>query len=258
MGKTLSPKSFKMQVSRMRKVRGKMKETVMKTNTHRDLDIVKKKLCRGGGSKGKKAKAIDEDQSIKSGEEESPKKDRQNTGKGSGWSIQTIVEANKEFSRKVYPEMVKAVGADKNFICSIFSLSAAMAMVREGAKGKTREEMDLVLSLPNDGALEGFRAALKKFQSNEYHTIEAATKLYVDNKHELNPDYQSKVGSYFMAETESFDLSQQELAARTINGWVEENTDGKIKDILPTINEGDDAVLVNAASLSALTGRSST
>ncbi len=129
------------------------------------------------------------------GKAKSPQKDRQHAGGGKidakeGWqAVQAVVMANKEFSDKVYPAMVKAVGEDNNLICSILSLSTVLTMVREGAKGKTKEEMDSVLSLPDHGILEGYHAAMEKFKSNKFYTIKAANKLYIGNDFELNQNY---------------------------------------------------------------------
>ncbi len=121
-----------------------------------------------------------------------PKKDRQNgggriNGKDGGGELQAIVDANQEFSGKVYPAMVAAVGDDENLICSVLSLNMLMAMVSMGAKGQTKQEMDSALALPqdDDAALQGYKAVMEKLQSNDYYTIEAANKLFVGNDFEF-------------------------------------------------------------------------
>ncbi len=205
-----------------------------------------------GDSSGEIEKENNSSRGSNGGKAKSPKKDRQNTGGGKigakgGWQeTQAVVEANKEFSSKVYPAMVKAVGEDNNLICSILSLSTVLTMVREGSKGKTKEEMDSVLSLPDHGILEGYNAALEKFKSNEFYTIKAANKLYIGNDFELNQNYLTKTVDYFMAEAENIDFTREKETVGTINKWVEEKTNGKIKDLFSKLDPSTVMVLVNA------------
>ncbi len=215
-----------------------------------DDDSDSQETTNDGWSSGDSKEEEEEDN-----QSESPKKDRQNAAggrqthakDGSQQNMQVILDANKEFSSKVYPSMIQAVGADKNLICSILSLSTVMAMVREGAKGKTRQEIDTVLSLPESGVLEGYHAVMEKFGNNEQHFVmKAANKLYVADSFELNEDYKSRTMENFMAEAENIDFSHDKQAKETINKWTEEQTEGKIKNLFSSIDPASILVLVNA------------
>lgn len=52
----------------------------------------------------------------------------------------------------------------------------------------------------------------------------------------------------FASEAQTLDFSQSQQSASTINGWVEDNTNNKIKDLISADSLGDDTrmVLVNA------------
>ena len=61
-------------------------------------------------------------------------------------------------------------------------------------------------------------------------------------------DYLTNTGNYYQASLETLDFSQSEAASQVINTWVEEQTNQKIKDLIPpnALNNDTRMVLVNA------------
>ncbi len=94
--------------------------------------------------------------------------------------------------------------------------------------------------------LEGYRAVMEQFGNNEHFVMKSANKLYVADRFELNEDYKSKTIENFRAEAENIDFSQAGQATETINKWVDDQTNGKIKDLFNNIDPTSVLVLVNA------------
>ena len=72
--------------------------------------------------------------------------------------IQEVVNANNKFAFDLYSELDKT--NNKNVFYSPYSISSALAMTYEGAKGKTADEMKSVLHLPAKNILQPNFAAI--------------------------------------------------------------------------------------------------
>ena len=68
-------------------------------------------------------------------------------------------------------------------------------------------------------------------QSNENFTLETANRVYAQNGFSLNPDYSKTLRTYFGAEAQQVNFAESVAAANKINGWVEDVTRNKIKDL---------------------------
>jgi serpin B len=62
--------------------------------------------------------------------------------------------------------------------------------------------------------------------------LEIANRVYAATGFELNPSFTKIISESFRAEIEQLDFSQQTTAARKINGWVEQVTRNRIKDLI--------------------------
>jgi serpin B len=64
-----------------------------------------------------------------------------------------VVEANNRFSLDLYSKYSGQKNINENIFFSSFSISSAIAMTYEGAKGKTAQEILNVFHFPSDGGL---------------------------------------------------------------------------------------------------------
>lgn len=163
--------------------------------------------------------------------------------------LEEIAKANGQFGGKAYPLMVKDKDGE-NIISSSFSLSSVMAMLYLGAKGASKEQIKTALAFPENEQilLEGFQAIGQDFAANDNVTLATANRLYVQNGYDLMAEYQEKAKSYFRAEAENVDFAQSEAARKIVNDWVEQQTNNKIKDLIPSgaVDALTRLVLVNA------------
>jgi serpin B len=156
-----------------------------------------------------------------------------------------------------------------NVCLSPYSIQSALGMTYLGASGVTQEEMARVLQLPKDKealgesfaalneALEEARenSAKQVEQSKKYGGPAEALKLSVANRlfgqkgYEFRPAFLSGVKSHFGAPMELMNFIKDHDGERQeINGWVEKQTQKRIRDLIPEGGLSADTrlVLVNA------------
>jgi serpin B len=156
-----------------------------------------------------------------------------------------------------------------NVCLSPYSIQSALGMTYLGASGVTHEEMARVLHLPaNKTALAESFAALNAAlmeaqeksekqvaQSKKYGGPSEALKLHVANRlfgqkgYEVRETFLSGVKSHFGAPMELMNFMKDHDGERQeINGWVEKQTQKRIRDLIPEGGLSADTrlVLVNA------------
>jgi serpin B len=146
-----------------------------------------------------------------------------------------LVAGNTAFGCELYGELKSEAG---NLFLSPFSISTALGMAAAGARGKTREEMDRVLHLP-EGAPAAFGAVLKSLNDEpdakkRGFTLATANALWAQKGYPWKAEYKKLVAADYGAGLFDVDFQGQPEASRgTINAWVEKETRDKIKDLLP-------------------------
>ncbi len=138
-----------------------------------------------------------------------------------------------------------------NTVISPLSIWLALAMLYEGARGNTAEEMQNVMYLPeNKTILEGsIHWFLEKFgDEEENYTLSIANALWTQEGLDINKSYVQILQDYYNAYFQYLNFRYAEKARSIINSWVENYTKGKIKNLLPqgSITPDTIAVLTNA------------
>lgn len=147
--------------------------------------------------------------------------------------------------------------SSKNIIFSPVSIQTALGLTFLGAKGDTAEEMRKVLRLGQGDktrVAENFgdfvRTLSKKQKTTETDApqLAIANRIYVAEGHRIAPEFNRIALEHFDAEAENVDFYNNEKARYTINKFVEEQTENKIRDLVkPGVLDADTAmVLVNA------------
>ena len=127
--------------------------------------------------------------------------------------------------------------AGGNLFFSPYSISSALAITYEGARGTTADEIGAVLHLPTNDTLrrEGFAAidAGLNCESGNY-TLRTANALWAEETHSFLPEYIETAARWYGANATSLDfINNPEGSRETINRWVEVKTEEKIRDLLP-------------------------
>jgi serine protease inhibitor len=141
-------------------------------------------------------------------------------------------------------ELMDQVGdGEPNTIVSPLSVAVLLAMVLAGADGDTAAEMAKVLHLDNRRDVR-VGALLRRLSDTDQVTLSVANALWADQGRPFEDEYLTFVRRTFGATVEQGDLASQE-AADAIDGWVDDNTNGLIRDIAADLGLPDaDTVLV--------------
>ena len=163
--------------------------------------------------------------------------------------IQEVVKANNQFAFDLYSELNKA--EDNNIFYSPYSISAALAMTYEGARGQTADEMKSVFHFPENNILRPNFAAIYTEINKEDKAYELKTgnALWVQQDYPFLEDYTNRVEKYYGGKTANLDfVSETEKSRQTINSFIEQQTNDKIKDLIPkgVLNGMTRLVLTNA------------
>ena len=121
-------------------------------------------------------------------------------------------------------------------LCYHFSISTALSMTYAGAGSKTADEMCLVLGFcPLSFNVHAtFRATLASLNSPQaQYKLALANGAFVNEGFTLRPSFTDILSTYYSAGFSLLDFDNDpEGAADYINGWVEDRTNGKIKDLV--------------------------
>ncbi|MEM2920770.1 MAG: serpin family protein [Candidatus Bathyarchaeia archaeon] len=163
--------------------------------------------------------------------------------------IREVVRANNQFAFKLYSELAKIESG--NIFYSPYSIFSALAMTYEGARGETAAEMKAVFSFPESEMLRPNFAALYN-QINEEakgYELRAGNALWIQKEYPFLEDYLKRVEEYYGGKAAILDfVAETEKSRETINAFIEEQTNHKIKDLIPPgfLDEYTRLVLTNA------------
>lgn len=134
-------------------------------------------------------------------------------------------------------------------VISPVSVHAALSMAANGASGETLDEMRSALhldSMPEADANQAYANLLTRLNGSTDTTTAIADSLWIDEGFPVKDAFVSANQKYFGAEVRSLDL-QDPAAPKAINGWVSDNTNGKIDRIVPDVLPPDKVLeIVNA------------
>lgn len=136
-------------------------------------------------------------------------------------------------------------------IVSPLSVSNALTLLSQGAEGITFEQLSKGLHLGKDKSIaaDQFLAHRETLENNLGESkLSIANRIYIQNGQQLSKSFESVAVSKFESGIESLNFGDAEKSAETINHFVEEQTNGKIKDLIkPDQLDGNTrSVLVNA------------
>lgn len=153
-------------------------------------------------------------------------------------SATSVVDGNNRFALDLYARIADDPKAgDGNIFFSPFSISTALAITYEGARGETADEIQSVFHFPvNQTALRsGYATLVARANSRlNAYTLRTANALWAEKTHPFLPDYLGIADRYYDAKTTNMDfIYRPEKSRIIINQWVEDKTGDQIKDLIP-------------------------
>ncbi len=161
---------------------------------------------------------------------------------------QAVAMANNQFAFDMYEYYGNESG---NVFFSPYSISTALAMTYEGAKAETAQEIMEVFNYPEkpvlrDGSHAIYQEINRKDKGYKLHTANA---LWAERDYHFLESYFDTITTYYGGNIKNMDFRNKPDDSRTeINDWVELQTEGKIRDLIPpgVINPMTRLVLTNA------------
>lgn len=160
--------------------------------------------------------------------------------------VREVVAGNNAFAFDVYRQMNDAA----NMFFSPYSILSALAMVYEGARGTTAEEMRAVLHMPDHNTLRANFAKLYN-QINAKEAIRTGNALWAQKEFSLVDAYVDVVARYYGGKAAQVDFMREgEQARQTINAFIAQQTDQRIPELLTEddLDLSTRLVLTNAVS----------
>ncbi|XP_070798653.1 leukocyte elastase inhibitor-like [Pituophis catenifer annectens] len=161
-----------------------------------------------------------------------------------------LANANSQFALDLFQKL-KEAHPTGNVFFSPLSLSSALAMVVLGARGNTASELLKTFHFDGVEDLHSVFHTLntKINQSNAPYILKLANRLYGEKTFNFLSGFLTSTQYMYGAELSTVDFSNApDKAKKEINQWVEQQTEGKIPELLSegSINEMTKLVLVNA------------
>lgn len=160
-----------------------------------------------------------------------------------------LVEANNEFGLELFQKVYNAEIEYENVMVSPLSVSLALAMTYNGAKGETKIAMEETLKLYGltpDEINTSYQTLIEALKSLDKKVIlEIANAIFYRDDFSVEPDFVSINQNFYDAEVSSLNFDSPG-ALKTINGWVAEKTHDKIETILKQITPDNVMFLLNA------------
>lgn len=163
--------------------------------------------------------------------------------------IKEVVNANNKFAFDLYSQLNKS--EDGNIFYSPYSISAALAMTYEGARGQTAEEIKSVFHFPESNILRpNFAVIYNEINKKDKpYKLSTGNALWVQQNYKFLEEYLSTVEKYYGGKAANLDFAgETEKSRQTINTFIEQQTANRIKDLIPQgiLDAATKLVLTNA------------
>lgn len=139
--------------------------------------------------------------------------------------------------------------AEENTMISPVSVLYALAMVANGAKGETLSQMEEVFGLPVSQLNADLKAYKDALPEGEKYKLSIANSIWEEAHFSAVPEFLQTNADYYGADIYKAPFNQETL--KRLNAWVEENTDGMIREILDEMPPDTMMYLVNAIAFDA-------
>ncbi|NP_001012027.1 antithrombin-III precursor [Rattus norvegicus] len=167
-----------------------------------------------------------------------------------------LSKANSRFATNFYQHLADSKNDNDNIFLSPLSISTAFAMTKLGACNNTLKQLMEVfkfdtISEKTSDQIHFFFAKLNcrlYRKANKSSNLVSANRLFGDKSLTFNESYQDVSEIVYGAKLQPLDFKENPEQSRvTINNWVANKTEGRIKDVIPqgAIDELTALVLVN-------------
>lgn len=141
-------------------------------------------------------------------------------------------EASNAFAFDLYAQLCRQEG---NLFYSPASISTALAMAYVGSAGKTERQMAEVLHLNQVRVPEGFGALAGLLSNGDRgYRLRMANRLWGQKGYPFRAEFMAATSRHFRADLVPLDFRRANTARQAINRWIDEQTEGRIQQLIPS------------------------
>ncbi|XP_050534393.1 serpin B3-like isoform X2 [Daktulosphaira vitifoliae] len=162
-------------------------------------------------------------------------------------NIETLRLANHEFSKSLYSSLNTN---NENLFYSPLSIHVVLLMAGIGATSKTSDEIFDTIHLPrNKSLIEAYDYLLNDI-GRFRNSANLVTGMFVEKTFKIKSSYAEKIKKHLKSTVENLDFNKKPNDQRSyINGWIENKTNGKIKNLFPADSISESTVMVLTSAL---------
>ncbi|MBS6474484.1 MAG: serpin family protein [Clostridiales bacterium] len=157
-----------------------------------------------------------------------------------------FISAQMDFAAELFKS---AADCEKNSLISPLSVQLALSMTANGANGKTLEEMEAALGgIPIETLNEYLYGYVLSLPSEEKCKLQTANSIWFRDTERLNVEktFLQTNADYYGAQAYKSPFNEQTV--KDVNLWVKQKTDGMIPEMLQTLSEKAQMLLINAVA----------
>jgi serine protease inhibitor len=160
-----------------------------------------------------------------------------------------LIESGNSFAFDIFMKVLKSAGENENVMISPLSISYALSMTLNGADGVTRDSMLKALRVngitPDEinNSYKNLTEALLSVDKRVLMTI--ANSVWIEKNFTVKKSFTDILTDFYDAESKSFDINDAS-APDKINVWIEDKTNGLIKEMVDKLDENTVMLLINA------------
>jgi serine protease inhibitor len=166
---------------------------------------------------------------------------------------QNVIESANDFSFDIFSR-INAAEPDKNLFISPLSISTALSMTTNGTVGETKQGIKTTLHQTDMSDIEineAYKSLATYLTTLDPKVImQLANSNWYKDEYHIKENFKSILQEYYDAEVRAADFDNPDTK-NLINGWIENKTNGKIKDMIDQIPADAVMYLINAIYLKA-------
>ncbi|MDR0952192.1 MAG: hypothetical protein LBM18_04640 [Oscillospiraceae bacterium] len=175
-------------------------------------------------------------------------------------SAEAAARGANDFAFRFSSALLSEMDSSENFVCSPYSVWLPLAALLNatdesarptllealGAAGLTAGDINAAASRMLFGlTASGMNKMNEEFGYETHDPLKIANAIFVDNDEALNPEFAQTFADYFLGAAINVDFASPD-AARAVNEWASDNTDGLITDIIEEFDPETVAAIANA------------
>ena len=176
--------------------------------------------------------------------------------------VQSVINANNQFALELFSKYINdAEQKGKNVFYSPYSISSAMVVTYEGAKGQTAGEIQKIFHFPLDQSArrpayakiyneinkqnEGDLPSKENDSQPKACLLSTANALWAQEDYPFLDEYVTLAEKYYGGKVTNLDFNTEAEESRgIINKWIKEQTNNRIKELVPVGAVGPDTRLI--------------